>query len=153
MNNSRVIVLELDPFSGEVILPLPDDILETLGCVEGDTVNFIDNEDGSFTISKATSDITIPDKSWNAQDKIIFKNWLRNLLFTQQVTVYFTKKDGTERKMICTLNPDVLPKREVNENKKERIVSENIVAVYDVEAEGWRSFNIDSVNRVEYGTN
>ena len=76
MNNSRVIVLELDPFSGEVILPLPDDILETLGCVEGDTVNFIDNEDGSFTISKATSDITIPDKSWNAQDKIIFKNWL-----------------------------------------------------------------------------
>ena len=55
--------------------------------------------------------------------------------------------------MICTLNPDVLPKREVNENKKERIVSENIVAVYDVEAEGWRSFNIDSVNRVEYGTN
>ena len=54
--------------------------------------------------------------------------------------------------MECTLDPNVLPKVVVNEDapKREKKRSDTSLAVYDVKAEGWRSFIIKNVNKVLY---
>jgi len=61
--------------------------------------------------------------------------------------VIFTKKDGTERTMICTLNGDVIPAEAKSDpsTKKDRAVNEQVLPVWDCESKGWRSFRVDSV--------
>lgn len=62
--------------------------------------------------------------------------------------VIFTKKDGTERTMMCTLSEDMIPQATKDDplsQKKVRAVNEEVLPVWDVEAEGWRSFRVDSV--------
>lgn len=88
--------------------------------------------------------------SWTDREWEIFKDYINTILKENTVKVTFTKKDGTERVMKCTLQPDVLPKVELKENKKERAIPENSIAVYDIEAKDWRSFIIKSVKTVEF---
>jgi bifunctional DNA-binding transcriptional regulator/antitoxin component of YhaV-PrlF toxin-antitoxin module len=56
-NSSEIwtVKVEEDQF-GDLILPLPTDMLEELGWKEGDTLNWIDNENGSYTLSKVQFD-------------------------------------------------------------------------------------------------
>ncbi len=84
------------------------------------------------------------------QDWNLFREWLKDLLQTRpEVEVAFTKKDGTERVMKCTLHPDILPKQEVKENdNKTRVPNESVLPVYDLEVKGWRSFTVNSVREV-----
>jgi hypothetical protein len=73
---------------------------------------------------------------------------LKKLLQEKVLTVLFTKKDGTEREMLCTLLPEHLPvvdKKEGDEVKPLKKQSEDSIAVWDLEAKAWRSFRIDSV--------
>lgn len=64
--------------------------------------------------------------------------------------VCFEKKDGTYRVMRCTLVNQLIPRtmKEVleapfeNQKKKE---NPNIISVYDLEKNSWRSFRVDSV--------
>jgi len=65
------------------------------------------------------------------------------------VELTFIKKDGTERIMNCTLNEEHLPVTEAKEETKERKVNEDVLAVYDVDAEGWRSFRWDSLTQIK----
>jgi len=51
-NKSWIITLEEDPETGDLILPLNDDILEGMNCQIGDTLEWIDNKDGSWTMRK-----------------------------------------------------------------------------------------------------
>ena len=51
MNKRWIISLEEDE-DGNLILPLGDDILEEAGWKEGDTIEWIDNKDGSSTMKK-----------------------------------------------------------------------------------------------------
>ncbi len=51
MSKSWIVTLETDE-SGELVLPLSDEILEGTGIGVGDTVEWIDNKDGSWTIKK-----------------------------------------------------------------------------------------------------
>jgi hypothetical protein len=44
--------LEEDPETGDLILPLNDDILEQTGWKTGDSIDWIDNKDGSWTMKK-----------------------------------------------------------------------------------------------------
>jgi hypothetical protein len=46
------ITVEEDPETGELILPLPEDMLQLQGWVEGDTLEWIDNKDGSWILQK-----------------------------------------------------------------------------------------------------
>ena len=147
--NTHTVFLEQDPETGDIILPLNDEILASIGVKEGDMVTIMDREDGSFSITKA-EDITQPKEDWNNVQWECFKRWLINVLHTTKVTVNFTKKDGTERVMLCTLKPSLLPKKEVNEDKPSRKKPENTLAVYDLEAQGWRSFTISSVKGVSF---
>jgi len=66
------------------------------------------------------------------------------LLKENEVSVTFTKADGTQRVMRCTLKAEHLPAREnVTESTRKR--SENNVSVWDLNANGWRSFIINNV--------
>ena len=51
-NKSWTISLEEDPETGDLILPLNDDILEQTGWKTGDSIDWIDNKDGSWTMKK-----------------------------------------------------------------------------------------------------
>lgn len=51
--NSRwTLEVEEDPETGELILPLPADLLVMNSWVDGDILEWIDNEDGSWTLKK-----------------------------------------------------------------------------------------------------
>jgi hypothetical protein len=77
------------------------------------------------------------------------KNTIKQILVAGTARVTFTKKDGTERVMNCTLQPSVLPKQEIKENVTERKRSETSLAVYDLDVQGWRSFVLTSVKEIE----
>lgn len=63
--------------------------------------------------------------------------------------ITFTKKDGTERVMRCTLAQAHMPVREyekdATEPKTPRKVNNNTLAVWDLDKAAWRAFNLDSV--------
>lgn len=93
-----------------------------------------------------------PTEHWTEKDWSKFSYWLKGMLqVNDKVTVTFNKKDGTERVMNCTLNPEHLPKVEVKEGaESKRKKSEDVLAVYDLDAKGWRSFTIKSVTSVRF---
>lgn len=70
-------------------------------------------------------------------------------LRTNVIEVIFTKKDGSTRVMKATLNPDILPpaykEGEISEEKEFHKENPDNIAVWDIEAKGWRSFNISSL--------
>jgi len=43
---------EADDGSGDLVMPLPQDFLDQQGWQEGDTLDWKDNKDGSWTLSK-----------------------------------------------------------------------------------------------------
>ena len=63
------------------------------------------------------------------------------------ILVNFTKVNGEKRNMKCTLHKDFMPKYEDREEKT-RTIDLNQVRVWDVDAQGWRSFRLDSVNHI-----
>ena len=69
------------------------------------------------------------------------------MLLTSQCRVIFTKVNGEERNMVCTLKEDVIPKatKDPITQKKVRDLNEEVLAVWDVNKEGWRSFRISNV--------
>lgn len=85
---------------------------------------------------------TTPDQSntsWR-------NDYLKNILHNGVVQVLFVKKDGTERKMLCTLKADLLPAQtDLEEAVQKKTPNPDVLAVWDVEAAGWRSFRYDSV--------
>ena len=88
----------------------------------------------------------------NEKELALFKKWLTGHLKYGPTTVVFTKKDGTEREMLCTINPELVPQEPIVEDviKKEKKVNEEVMPVYDLEAKGWRSFRWDSVKQVTF---
>lgn len=91
---------------------------------------------------------TKPTSEWTDTEWETFRRWLVGMLQVGPVTVTFTKKDGTERVMLCTLEPSKLPPVEIKEGKKERKKSEDNISVFDLEANAWKSFVIKSVKNV-----
>ena len=84
------------------------------------------------------------DKEWDQ-----FREWLGGMLKYGPAKVTFTKKDGTERVMNCTLEEDVLPKVEIKEGATPRKESTESIRVFDLDKKAWRSFTIKSVKSVE----
>lgn len=67
---------------------------------------------------------------------------LKTLLKNFVVSVLFIKKDGSERTLCCTLQEHIIPTSEPKGTKKD---NPDVLAVWDVENSGWRSFRLDSV--------
>lgn len=67
------------------------------------------------------------------------------------IEVHFTKTNGENRAMRCTLQNHMLPEtyrksfEEQNEEKSFHQQNPNVIAAWDVEKGGWRSFRIESV--------
>jgi len=79
------------------------------------------------------------------------REWLRELLRERVVGVTFIKKDGTERVMQATLSQNFIPEATNSENSATtRKKSDEALAVWDIEAQGWRSFRWDSVKQVNF---
>ena len=55
--------------------------------------------------------------------------------------VKFVKKDGSIREMLFTLNPDVIPETKGNK----RNLPENLLTVFDLEANDWRTINLSTL--------
>jgi hypothetical protein len=49
---SYIVTLEKDPETGDLILPLPEKLLEETGWKTGDTLDWNDNGDGTFSMTK-----------------------------------------------------------------------------------------------------
>ena len=63
--------------------------------------------------------------------------------------VIFNKIDGTQRIMVCTLQQSQLPDQiDVEEYISERRANEEVLAVWDLEKNAWRSFRIDKIETV-----
>jgi len=62
-------------------------------------------------------------------------------------SVVFTKTNGDERVMTCTLSPDLIPVNSYPKNNEVKPVMLNseVLRVYDTESNGWRSFRWDSL--------
>lgn len=68
------------------------------------------------------------------------------------IEVSFTKVNGENRIMRCTLRPELLPPKymeEITEEKNFHQTNPEVIAAWDVQANGWRSFRIDSVIYVQ----
>jgi Fe2+ transport system protein B len=81
----------------------------------------------------------------------IDRETLNELLHVDVLTVTFTKKDGSERVMRCTLREDLLPPLVVKEGeeKKTKKINEAVMPVYDMDAKAFRSFRLDSILKVQ----
>lgn len=73
---------------------------------------------------------------------------IRNRLLKEVLEVTFTKVDGTERKMKCTLKSDMLPASEAASADKPRETPTDAIAVWDLEKSAWRSFKASSVKEI-----
>lgn len=79
---------------------------------------------------------------------------VKNALQERVCTVTFTKVNGDERVMACTLKTDLLPEQtDVEEHIEKKVKTPNpsVLAVYDVTAKGWRSFRWDSMKDFRVG--
>lgn len=73
-------------------------------------------------------------------------------LKNNSVRVFFTKLNGDRRELRCSLSPDLLPPNTVHEHLEEmhnRTENKDIIAVWDLDQGGWKSFRVDNVDYVE----
>ena len=101
--------------------------------------------------------------------RMIFRDWIRNLLSVSEITVTFVKADGTVRDMRCTLDIDRIPPQPPRAEKpaKELPVDglrqhglfgetkevtkpeeSHTQKVFDLDAGAWRSFRYDRLKKV-----
>lgn len=78
-------------------------------------------------------------------------DFLKTIKSEKIVKIKFTKKDGSERIMRCTLDFSVIPpNKRPHKLELEKIIKlmyqNNILRVFDVEKEDWRSVNFRNVD-------
>jgi len=93
-------------------------------------------------------------------NKAIIRDWIRSLLQKSTITVTFTKADGTNREMLCTLNWNVIPTDKapketstpidgiVKESKQRKEPDPHSLRVFDVDKQEWRSFRFDRLLKI-----
>ena len=82
---------------------------------------------------------------------MLTKQELTEQLLTGVYNVTFTKVDGTERTMPCTLKEDILPPAKQEDplsQKKVRAINDEVLVVYCTDKNEWRSFRVANVTSV-----
>lgn len=72
---------------------------------------------------------------------------IKEILSKKTATVIFTKKDGSERTMNCTLVESHIPE----DKKPKNVLTDNnkdVIRVFDTDLSEWRSFRVDSVKGI-----
>lgn len=86
----------------------------------------------------------------NVEKVVDVRDTLRAILREEkEVHVFFTKKNGEYRDLRCTLNTQILPPKNPEEVRT-RNSNPDTLSVWDLDANNWRSFNIDTVERVTF---
>jgi len=136
---------------------IPEDLLEEYNIREQmeeweEENEDFDEEEGLEELIKEFEALKLEDKSKkNAFADEVGREWLKGLLRERVVGVTFIKKDGTERVMQATLSENFIPEATNSENSATtRKKSDEALAVWDIEAQGWRSFRWDSVKQVNF---
>jgi hypothetical protein len=80
---------------------------------------------------------------------MINKDTLRAELKEGVKTIIFTKTDGTQRVLKCTLQESVLPQVDTTKSSTAKKQNDDALAVWDIENAGWRSFRFDSIISVQ----
>ena len=78
------------------------------------------------------------------KSEVISKSNIERLLKEAIIEVKFKKADGTERNMKCTLLSQYITPSE-KKTDREKKINEDVISVWDVDKDGWRSFRYDSV--------
>lgn len=87
-----------------------------------------------------------------SSDPIIDREELERKLKTSIMEVTFNKINGDKRIMTCTLNKTHLPPAKKDDpitQEKVRKVNEEVMSVWDVNAEGFRSFRMANIIEVK----
>jgi len=82
---------------------------------------------------------------------MIDKSTLLEQLRAGPVMVSFTKIDGDRRDMLCTLQENYLPIKADSDEKKAKKENPNVISVWDINKNGWRSFRWENV--IDYAAN
>ena len=86
-----------------------------------------------------------------------YRNELLSMLKQDVCRVSFEKVNGEKRLMYCTLNENHLPEDDRMQVQAgfdpKKQVNENVIAVWDIDVKGWRSFRVDSVIDFEKNPN
>jgi hypothetical protein len=80
------------------------------------------------------------------------RNDYLTLLRDNICVVTFTKKDGTERVMRCTLKSDMLPtpvEPKLIGEVKVRKTNPNMLAVWDLDKSAWRGFSVEQIKEIK----
>lgn len=83
------------------------------------------------------------------------RDYIVEQLRTRVLEVDFTKADGSQRTMKCTLRGDLLPpapKPVIDTLKQPKAENLDVIAAYDLESKGWRSFRLDSIDSITIHT-
>ena len=88
-------------------------------------------------------------KDWSKLDKEELRKWLIGVLKEGEVNLKFEKKDGTVRDMKATLKSDMVVEYE-KKTDKEKVINEEILPVFDLEKQEWRSFRLDSLKEIHF---
>ena len=75
-------------------------------------------------------------------------HYLRSILKEDHV-ITFTKVDGSERTMPCTLRTDAMPAKAVAEHHKTRAYNPEVLSVWCLDKSEWRSFKVMNVKKIE----
>jgi hypothetical protein len=81
-----------------------------------------------------------------------FKTWVEDILHDSTIKdlrITFTKTDGTERRMLCTLAEDIIPPDKIPKGAG-RQVADSARRVFDLEKGEWRSFKWESLKGIEF---
>lgn len=78
------------------------------------------------------------------------REWLLKELHRGPVEVNFTKADGTQRVMNCTLQEGVVvPYERKTEGDSTKVKQEDLLPVWDLDKGAWRSFKLSAVTSVK----
>lgn len=80
-----------------------------------------------------------------------FQKWLKGELAngTEDLRLVFTKTDGTERKMQCTLSSNRIPTlKQPKGGSPARVTSGSSLCVFDTQAQDWRSFRWQNLKSI-----
>lgn len=77
------------------------------------------------------------------------RNRYLRLILKEDHVITFTKVDGSERVMPCTLRDEAMPQRAVNEHHQTRAYNPNAISVWCLDKGEWRSFKVMNVTSIK----
>lgn len=112
----------------------------------------MEEEKAQMTTNTETAGIESLETKIAEMKGIPTKDNLLKMLKEKVVEVTFTKLDGEDRVMPCTLIESYLPPAKKDEpitQKKVRQISDKVLVVWAIESKGFRSFRYDRIKNIK----